>query len=740
VWRVCKRVLRNDQDVEDAFQATFLVLASKASVVCWQKSVANWLHGVAWRIAAKASSGSARRQEVERRAIMPTWEPRDEVAWQDLCAVLDEEVNYLPAKYRAPVVLCYLQGKTNEEAARELGCPKGTILSRLAWARARLRERLTRRGLNAAPVLGAVLAEQANAALPALPVAATVHAALLFKAGKTAAAPLVIDLADTTIRAMSVTRLKSAIVVLLALGIVAAAVTVAVPRLLPAEQPPLGASGTTGPAVLDAEPTKLPYMEVSGDPLPAGAIARLGDVRLRHMGSVRALAFSPDGRYLAATAAGIRTTSRQDRQACVWDAVTGRAIQRINGEFIGFAADSTSLAALEAGWEIVFRHVVTGKVVRRFPQRCGQYDGVILSPDGKTLVAYPVPIYSKAGKREPQHQMVRVWETASGKELAAFAQGASFYSAVFRDGGMLATLGQKKIEFWELATGKMRGDIRSERNSFDFFDLAFSPDGKMLAVQTYTDPKGDRVQVLDTATGKEIRRLARPAEGAIPGGVAFSPDGKAMVYGSEEIHLWDTTGEKEVRMLGKKSPSPIQTLAFSPDGRTVAAGDYSGSIRLWSAVTGAELAPSEKSREFKASRVAYSPDGRALAWGRRDGKNGLWEVATGKEICRFGEHIKVEQNSVVENLHYMVLAPDGKIMASAPYRAEGRPIYLWDVASGKEIRRFGKHDAAFLPDCLCPRRHAASFHDGRRGNGPGLSVGRRHGTATATLARPWESQ
>jgi RNA polymerase sigma-70 factor (ECF subfamily) len=187
VLGVCRRVLRHEQDAEDVFQATFLVLARKAAVIPWQESVSRWLSAVAYRLALHARGGAARRRRRERPvgAVRPgtpsadegpeppagpggEWdslaekyhpcaEPLAEVARRELRRVLDDELHRLPEKYRAPVVLCYLEGKTNEEAARELGWPTGSMSRRLARARALLQERLTRRGLALALVVLALV-------------------------------------------------------------------------------------------------------------------------------------------------------------------------------------------------------------------------------------------------------------------------------------------------------------------------------------------------------------------------------------------------------------------------------------------------------------------------------------------------------------------------------------------------------------------------------------------------------
>lgn len=148
VLGVCRRVLNDWQRAEDAFQVTFLVLARKAESLTRPELLANWLHGVAYRIALKARSRAARQRAHERHvaAMLPAESQPNEPA-RELKEVLDKELDCLPEKYRAPLVLCYLEGRTNEEAARLLNCPIGSMSNRLARGRGLLRARLTRYGL-----------------------------------------------------------------------------------------------------------------------------------------------------------------------------------------------------------------------------------------------------------------------------------------------------------------------------------------------------------------------------------------------------------------------------------------------------------------------------------------------------------------------------------------------------------------------------------------------------------------
>jgi RNA polymerase sigma-70 factor (ECF subfamily) len=186
VLGVCRRVLGNPHDAEDAFQATFLVLVRKATSIRPREMVGNWLYGVAYRAACEAKAAGARRRarEMQVNAIPEPEAPGADV-WQEIRPILDEELSRLPDKYRVPIVLCDLEGKTHKEAARQLGWPQGTVSGRLARARVMLARRLARRGLALpAGALAVALAQNAaSACVPAPLVASTLKAAAQFAAG-----------------------------------------------------------------------------------------------------------------------------------------------------------------------------------------------------------------------------------------------------------------------------------------------------------------------------------------------------------------------------------------------------------------------------------------------------------------------------------------------------------------------------------------------------------------------------
>src|SRR5262245_25196569 len=189
VLGVCRRVLRDEHEAEDAFQATFLLLARKAGSLRRPERLAPWLYGVACRTALKARALAARLPALLGPGEdLPADVPPDDLLWRDLRPVLDEAIGWLPPKYRAPFVLCYLEGMTNAQAARHLGCPAGTVATRLSRARGQLRARLTGRGLTlSGAVLAAALSRAATSgAAPSGLVAATARAAAAVFAGAVA--------------------------------------------------------------------------------------------------------------------------------------------------------------------------------------------------------------------------------------------------------------------------------------------------------------------------------------------------------------------------------------------------------------------------------------------------------------------------------------------------------------------------------------------------------------------------
>ncbi|OAI45684.1 hypothetical protein AYO44_12500 [Planctomycetaceae bacterium SCGC AG-212-F19] len=280
VLRVCQRVLGHVQDAEDAFQAAFIVLARKASVIS-AGAVSSWLYGVAYRVSLQLKEWRRKHaseqplHEVERaRRLTGQHEPEVDA---DTRRVLFDELSRLPEKYRTPVVLCYLEGKTNGEAAQQIGCTEGAVRGMLTRARERLQSRLTRRGVALAGVaLPVLLAPQAaTAALAPTLAASTAQAATLAAAGKVASGAVLSSqasaLAGAVLKGLFWSKVKA-----IGLGMVAVTALVAVPAVLLLSPPDPGLVGhyrfaeTSGTRVVDDSPARNMGTLVGGATRTAG--------------------------------------------------------------------------------------------------------------------------------------------------------------------------------------------------------------------------------------------------------------------------------------------------------------------------------------------------------------------------------------------------------------------------------------------------------------------------------------
>jgi len=246
VLGVCRRVLHDPHAAEDAFQATFMVLAKRAGAIQRPEALSSWLYGVAYRVAARARFQAKQRQthetqvpamsraaaDSERDPLrLDTADPLLEASRRELRSVLDEELNLLPEKYRMPMVLCYLEGKTNEEAAQQLRWTKGTVSGRLARARDLLRDRLARRGFTLSlSALSAVLSQElASASVSAGLAAATAQVACGFAVGRaltTAGSVQAASLAQGVLTSMLMTKIRWTAAAVLAFGVLASGSTV----------------------------------------------------------------------------------------------------------------------------------------------------------------------------------------------------------------------------------------------------------------------------------------------------------------------------------------------------------------------------------------------------------------------------------------------------------------------------------------------------------------------------------
>jgi len=395
VWGVCWRVLRDSQAAEDAFQATFLVFVRKAGSIGRPELLANWLYGVAYRTASRAKSLLDRRRVREQQGNVETAlaEESDAALWRDLRPVLDEELQSLPEKYRIPLVLCYLEGKTYTEAAQALGWAEGTVSGRLARARDLLRSRLLRRGLglSAGALAGLQTPQLLQAAMPTTIAKATIQAALVVAANKTAVAGVVsaqaAALSEGVMQAMFLSKLKIAGAVLLAVTLTGAG-TGTVAHCLVAADDPIPSRKAAGPTISPATqlavaqtPAAQPERAEPQEPNPPSAVSPDGRVKAvgidkaislfdvgtgkelarlqSHKGKVTGLAFSPDGKSLASVG--------EDKVVMVWDRATGKLLWKSLCQTpitsLTFSADGRTLIVKQGNTKQTFE-AATGKEVQ----------------------------------------------------------------------------------------------------------------------------------------------------------------------------------------------------------------------------------------------------------------------------------------------------------------------------------------------------------------------------------------
>jgi RNA polymerase sigma factor (sigma-70 family) len=667
VWGVGRRILGESTAAEDVFQAAFLLLARRPDAVRKGTSVGCFLYGAACRIALKARVAAARRRAHERRAagFRPSPAPSDP-AWRELMAVLDEELRRLPEAYRAPLVACYLQGRTRDEAARELGWSVGTLRRRLDRARELLRLRLTRRGATlAAGLCATAVVPDVTAAVPPELAAAVTRAAT----GGTLA-PAVAALLPA---GPSRVKLWAGLFTLVG-GLAAGAGLLGSPAT--ADRP-------TAPAPNPPPTRPTPAQDRYGEPLPDGAIARMGTVNLRQGEDITSLQFARDGKALLAA-------SRQSMR--FWDATSGRPAGSVNQpeQYGGFAAPAfgpdgktvfTVSFTMDGKQSCQERDAATGEVRRQFSlerQEFGNLRGAgkfFFAPDTQSL-----GIIDSDGS-------VRVWDVATGRERFRRAGGWKAYQAAFTADGRELIAGDETHTFrvWDVATGR---ELRTFGGGGQPLNLmAVSPDGKWLASVGMKIEKSangvtsfissGKVQLWDLARGTEVRAI--DANRFSVSALGFTPDSRSLVTGGwgrdPSAQIWDVATGRMTRNLGDQG-DVVRAVAVSPDGRSLATANYPGVIRLWDLATGEER-PRFEAHRSAVHWLAFSPDGRTLDTAGSDGPIRKWEARTGRPLTT-----RTGPDGMIRNM----AGPVGAFAASA----DGRWLALADRGDGTTPEKVAK--------------------------------------------------
>jgi RNA polymerase sigma factor (sigma-70 family) len=726
VLGVCRRMLGPGADADDAFQATFLTLTLRVRSIRKPQALGSWLHGVAVRCCRKALGRRARPPAGD---VAGRSDPFAEVAWRELRGLLDEELNRLPATLRAPLILCLVESRARDEAARSLGWSLRTFDRRLARGRAALKARLVRRGVGALGLgLGVLNAEGLTAGVPERLVGAVCGA-------QSVVPPAVRALAAPAARGF---RFKLTLGLVLGLGSLAAVSGLG--GAPPAGKPPEG------------PPPKVEPAEDFEDPMPAGALRRFGSTRFRYPTSFAQAALSPDGKRVAIGGYG---------QISVYDTETGKCVRVLDNPFwpadgagrlpaMAFSPDGKLLAHFVRWGEATARvcDVETGKEVAlvkglRPDLRYATYSGYFIPrPDEGEDGNFAGLYFADGGRRIilVGQRYVHVRDARTGEPVAKYALPTSQTGAggaippetiacFSPDGRLCAAVAGENWQVREPATGKVlfratvKPAVGKDGKPAGPF-AAISSDGKTLAISTGVL---DEVQLWEIPDGRLLRTLTgRAAKVRMLGHLAFSADGKQVFAGGEDVvYRWDAaTGTELPALAGDTGHGPPRAFA-STDGKTLVTVDGNGLIRRWDPTTGKPLPVpygyttqtiSDLSADGAYAVVAddagridlwsvgansrhelhgigmpcardvqFSRDGKLLAAGLSDGTIRVWDVRTRAEIKSFGANPNGEPSAV----KCVEWSPDGSCL----YATAGA-VVAWDWREGQVRWQLPAADAA----------------------------------------------
>ncbi len=643
LW-ACRHVL-GEAAADDAFQATFLLLVRSASRLTRSGSLAGWLHATAVRISLNLRRGDNRRRqrEADRR---PARVAPDEMTWRDVREVLDKEIAALPERDRLPLVLCCVQELSYEEAAQRAGCPIGTLRSRLERGKERLRKRLARYGLPlAAPALVVGYPPPVSAAL----IAAVVSAV---RSGISGKVPLALaGLLHPIGRLRDYLLLAPIVSVLVAIGTL-----LAVSGDPTADQPKVDPPRSATPIPVAAT---QPTVDRLGDPLPAGALVRLGTRRFFGPGEPRWAAFSPDGRKVA---------SLSYNGVTICDAATGRQLVErkdywVAGNAIGWRADGTGVA------------VVVLPDLTYFVSAFTDPDEMLPTPP--------------RAKRPPVTPIPAV-------EYLALSPDATRLAIV-----RAPTEKQFTVDLLPVEVGKSVAGLKPLRTLGPFSgpcqEIRYTTRGVHLLTGSWEDDENWTITVVPLDRNAVTRAISIPPPAFHTYGYMYSLSPNARLaamplrpkdvkagehIGSRHdgtIRVWDLEAGKELHSFPFSRQLGYGTgHAFTSDGKKLIVAGENPYFQIWDVVTGEELAHFPKLNGDlgyrEASAITVSPDGTRFATVRRDGRIEIWYTRSAKPVDSLDTHLA--------ELATVAVCPEGRIVATL---AKDDEIRAWELATGKPL-------------------------------------------------------
>jgi RNA polymerase sigma factor (sigma-70 family) len=679
IWALCRRLLRSEPDAEDVFQATFLVLARDAARVRKAASVGSWLHGVAFRISRKVRLRGERSLDTSRlTSPVEANEPVTELSWNEIRSTLDEELAKLPDQLRAPLLLCYFQGMTQDEAATELGWSQRTVKYRIARGRNLLRERLIRRGLELPAVFAVpLLSTGTTSAAPPQLQSALSKSARVFLHKK----PLGSDLSP---QVLALTRAEVSIVSLFRLAILVATVTgLAVAGTLigrqidPIAMQPIASSEDDNPPApaLDRDPT-----------LPLGAV-RIGSTQFRFNYSRygNKVFYTTDGKTLILPMTG---------SVYFWDAESGRRMFELpvpdaSIEDADFLAGSNLLAlfgrfsppnpAKKSAPALFIVDTAARKVMR-----------IIALPDINNTVYYHVRL-SRDGKRAvtATDGEIRVWDVESSEELIRRKHQPQITSiGLSPDGKTIFYDRYSELFQWKWESGQEPKKITTLQGGPPKGCITFTDNSNTM----FAGGGSGNITPFEVSTGKQLEVLNVEAT---PSCWSLSPDGRTLAVSYAEtthkkltdpcITLWDLASRKPIARYST-GRCEANFVNWSPDGtRLVASTGHR--LMTWDAKTGMPVPPNSSGHEDTIRGLEFSPEGR-LFTACSDHILRSWDTSSGK--------LDLE---LVHNdwIYTLAVSPDGSLVAGAA----NQDLRIWDAKTGRErFKLFGGRipKMQFTPD------------------------------------------
>ena len=667
VFATCRRILGATPDAEDAFQAVFLTLARRAASIRNSATLPAWLHRVALRISRKALARRRPHAPLPETAAQQG-DPFAEAAWKDVRRILDEEIDRLPERLRVAVVLCLVNGATQNEAASRLGVSLNTVKRRLNAGRELLRLRLDRLGLGKLLVAAAILEPGG--------LRAAISPALL---------AVSIKLSNPKAASQSVAALAAGSGLVRYGAVIAVFASIAIALA--------ASSGGSEPVLARAQPDRAPAPRAAnpeeGEPLPKGATARFGSLRYRAPGRIYSSAVSRDGKRIA-----LHVGNGTVR---VYDAETWKLVRTFtaddgegawaSGRNLAFSPDGRHLGFARSGKSIYILDLKTGVAGPWFGDndRLRWNSGCTFTPDGLLGVS--------------DRKQVYFFDPASGREVRSAPTGS--IACLAPTGETFIRMadnspGDVELILCDAKTGKelhrFEGAVRWAGGTTGF---AFAPDGKSLAL--YSQDRKE-VHLWDVNAKKKIASFPAPdepyPEEHAEADVGFTSDGRTLFLRLKngDIARWDVASKKEQPRLRAEGGFALGNVFALPDGKTLLTPvPTTGWVRIWNSETGNEIPVPGRYRWL--ANLTLSPDGRSVVMGDDTGRIDRLDSKTGKLI----ETLRDKGEPVGP----MAFSPDGQLLAvtecqPSTHQRVGSPsrIRIVRADTGREVRKFEGEDGA----------------------------------------------